>query len=48
MVEALPAARHGGSANGGSVAAHGGTLAIFGHDELGRARLQLEGDLAEI
>ena len=48
MVEAIPVARHGGGANSGLAAARGGALAISGHGELGRAWLQLQGDLAEI
>ena len=48
VVEALPVARHGSGTNGGSVVAHGGAPAISGHVKLGRAWLQLEGDLAEI
>ena len=48
MIEALPVARHGGGTNGSLAAARGGAPVIYGHDELGRAWLQLQGDLAEI
>ena len=37
-----------GGANGGSVEARGGALAILGHGVLGRPWLQLSGDLAEL